>query len=109
MNYFKTTTLMSLAALASPVLASPQIIPEAATATVLPPLSGTEGVISPTLGTAIHGALNDPIPTVAALLARDDAYLNEDIEVGPEYLTIQIINSHGKLGAGVLEALDDGD
>ncbi|KUI62551.1 hypothetical protein VP1G_09662 [Cytospora mali] len=95
MGSLKITALSSLAGLASLILAAPQPIPEAETSTTVPPLSGTEGIISPTLGTAIHGALNDPIPTEAARLARDDERLNKRVDVGPEYLTIQIINSHG--------------
>ncbi|PSR78423.1 hypothetical protein BD289DRAFT_493347, partial [Coniella lustricola] len=65
----------------------------------------TEGIISPSLGTAINGALNSPIPTInpvyAALglgladRAAVAAPLQKRIAEGPEDLTIKVWNNHG--------------
>lgn len=88
-----SAAVLSFLSLASLAMANP-----AATMTAT-----TEGIISPTLGTAIHGALNSPIPTINPVYAalelngslKERAELHKRIDEGPEYLTVKVWNNHG--------------
>lgn len=92
MYSFKSSTLLSIISLTSLVAAIPQPIPDASVTSLASVSETNDGIISPTLGTAIHGALDNPIPTEPARLVRD---LQKRVNAGPEYLTISIVNSHG--------------
>ncbi|KAL1854071.1 hypothetical protein Daus18300_011569 [Diaporthe australafricana] len=89
MNTLKNA-LFYVAVLASPVLSAPQPVRQAVETTALAQPPGT-----PTAQTIMNDAVDGARPTEAVQVARDGTHLHERMDLPPEHLTIEIVNSYG--------------
>lgn len=91
MNTFKTTVLLYVTVLTSPVFAAPHRAGEAVK-TIAP----TDSARSPTATAILHDAVDGSHPTETAKASRVGGHLNARMEMPPEHLTIEILNAYGQ-------------
>lgn len=91
MNIFKTTVLLYVTVLTSPVFAAPQRAGEAVQR--ITPTYSTEFLTSTII---MQDVVDGSWPTETAKVARVGEHLNKRMENPPEHLTIEIVNAYGQ-------------
>lgn len=91
MNTLKTTILLYVTVLTSPVFAAPQRAGEAVQ--TITPTYSTKSLTSTTI---MHDVVDGSWPTETAKVAQVGGHLNKRLENPPEHLTIEIVNAYGQ-------------
>lgn len=91
MNTFKTTVLLYVTVLTSPVFAAPHRAGEAVK-TIAP----TDSIRSPTSMAVLHDAVHGSHPIETVKASQVEGNLNKRMETPPDHLTIEILNAYGQ-------------